>query len=274
MTFNAKDPMPELDVATLPEPVSESIHSVPRLIAATQQNGKPEILRRAIEGVRSAHTSTLVIRIATTGDPLLLWAIHLALDGRGVAPALRWPENDASPQAAYLTWLADMFWLTKRNRGHVPSYRSWQGLFKHPPATSAWHATAYRNYLYVASRYSLAHWCSKGLNLTAPQRAELLTLPTNAMQADRRQLSPERVVALRERLLSHAIEHPDRAGKFGSETIANRRARLWRVFILSGRNHTATAHNWKLLTGQSLTRQAVSKQLGIVAEVSRQRGAT
>jgi hypothetical protein len=275
MQLLAKEGSRELETSSSssPEPTNEAVHSVPRLVADKRDYGDPEAFRRAVKAMRETDTRTLVVRIATTGDPLLLWAIHIVLDGRGVAPALRWPANDASPQGEYLTWLADMFWFAKRNHGHKPSYRGWQGLFTHPTASLKWHATAYRQYLFVAARYSIAHWCSKGIGLTEPQRSQLLTLPTNAMQSDRRQLCPERFEALQDRIASYAMQHPDRSRRHSPHAVANRRALLWRVFVLSARNHTATAMNWQLLTGESLSRQAVSKQIAMVAEMAR-RGAT
>lgn len=257
-----------------PEPYSETIHGVPRLLSDLRDYGDVVAFRRNVKIMRTATTQTLVLRIATTADPLLLWAIHLVLDGRGVAPVLRWPANTSSPQEDYLTWLADIHWFVKRNPSHEPCFRGWKGLFKHEPVSDEWHATAYRQYLFVAARYSVAHWCSKGLGLTETQRLPLLTLPTNKMQAERRQLAPDKIASLRECLLSTAMERPDRSGQHSPEAIANRRIRMWQVFVLSGYNHTATATNWHLLTGESLSRQAISKQLVIVGETARKRSAT
>lgn len=255
-----------------PEPFSDDIRNIPQLVAEKGHGGDLARFAGAVRALPTADTQTLILRLATTSDPLLLWSLHLELDRRDIPPCLRWPANEDTPQAEFVTWLADLLWLTKRHPRHVPRFRGWQGLFKHAPASSAWHATAHRQYLFVAPRgYSVAHWCAKGLALTESQRQNLMALPTNAMRAERHPLQGDRLALTRERLLSHAIEHPDKSGRRRPEAIANRRAGLWRVFQLSGRNQTATAQHWHRLTGETLTRQAVAKQLAIVADALRDR---
>ncbi|MDM0049292.1 hypothetical protein [Variovorax sp. J22R115] len=229
-----------------------------------------EGLQRFRDGVRvlpSASTQTLVLRLATTSDPLMLWAQHLELDRRGVPPCQRWPANEITPQHEFITWLADMLWFAKRNPAHTPRFRGWKGLFDNPPTSAKWHATAMRQFLHVSSRYSVAYWCANGMGLTEPQRMDLMTTPTKAMVAERRQLAPAPFAAMRERLLSHAMQHPDRSGARTPDAVAARRARLLRAFILSGRSAATTAANWRLLTGETMTRQAVAKQVAAALEV-------
>lgn len=253
------------------EPLTDDVRSISQLIAERSYRGDLARLAATIRALPATGTQTLVLRLATTADALALWAMHLELARRDIPPAQRWPANQESAQAEFITWLADLHWIAMRYPGHEPRFRGWRGVFTHPPASPAWHATAHRQYLFVRPRYSVAHWCAKGLALTEPQRRDLLAMPTNAMQADRRPLRPEQFAAIRERLLNHAVAHPDRSGMRTPEAIANRRARLWRVFVLAGRDHTATAKHWRNLTGETLSRQAIAKQISAVADVLRDR---
>lgn len=253
------------------EPFGSDIRSISQLIAERSHGGDLTRLAATVRALPTCDTQTLVLRLATTSDPLALWALHLELARRDIPPAQRWPANTETPQTEFVTFVADLHWLSTRYPGHAPAFRGWRGVFTHPPASPAWHATVHRQYLFVQSRYSVSHWCAQGLTLTEAQRQDLMMLPTAAMQADRRQLQPERFAALRERLLSHAVAHPDRSGRHAPEAIANRRARLWRAFVLAGRDYTATTRHWRNLTGEALTRQAISKQLNAVADVLRER---
>lgn len=255
---------PESDVTTEPKPY----RCITELRAEGPVSDYKVRLQDAISALPASDTRTLIVRLQTTDRPLLLWAIHCELDGRDIPPGLRWPANEETPQADYITWLADLLWFTGRNREHEIKFNGWRGVFKHEPDSSAWHATAFRQFLYVEPRYSVAHMCAKGLALSDAQRQDLMTLPTKTMAASRRQLQPARFAEIRERILAHAISRPDRAGVVKPEAVAERRAQLWRLFILSGQNQTATAARWSTLTGEdTLTRQAVAKQLSTVADV-------
>lgn len=248
-------------------PTCEAVKAVPELIGEKRGDASLPYFRELVRALPSADSRTLIVRLETTTDPLLLWAMHCELDRRGIPPCLRWPSCEASQQAEFLTWLADILWFCKRNTHHRPPFRGWQGLFKHLPASTQWHKTAHRQYLFVSSRYSLAHWCAKGLALAESDRQQLMMHPTNAMRAERRQLQPEKFAAIRERVVAAAMAKPDRAARHDPGAVADRRLALWRVFVLLGRNQTATANYWELLTGNTLTRQAVSKQLGMVRDV-------
>jgi hypothetical protein len=258
-----------------PEPFSEEVHSIARLTAEKGSGADLARFNRAVAGMLTQDTQTLILRIATTADPLVLWELHQELDRRGIPPAQRWPANqEDTPQAEFITLMADLLWTTKRNPGHTPAYRGWRGLFSHSSGSPDWCATAYRQYLFVSARYSVSHWCARGLALTEPQRLELMVLQTSPMQTDRRQLASDKFAEFRAKLLAHAMQHQDRSGKHTPEAIAERRARLWRTFVLSGRNQTTTVKNWHLLTGEALTRQAIAKQLVIVDQVRREQART
>ena len=248
-------------------PVSETILSLPSLFADMRGRHDRNHIARVIKALPDAATGTLVVGLATTTEPITLWAIHCELDRRNVPPCIRWPANNDSPQTGYITFLADMLWFCKRHPGHTLEFRGWRGLFTNAPASPAWHATAHRQYLYVWSRYSLSYYAAKGLMLSDADRIDLMTLPTKTMVAERRQLQPTEFSAIRVKLLSHSAEHPDRSGVRSFEDVANRRAGLWRLFLLSGKSQANTVRNWKLLMGETITRQAVAKQLSIVASV-------
>lgn len=258
------------------EPLSGEVRSIPALVAQKNASGDLGRFKARVRALPVVDVQTLIARIAVTDDALMLWALHLALDKRGIAPALRWPANTASAQNEFVTFAADLHWFTKRNEQHQPLFKGWVRTLRHPPASPAWHAAVHQQYIFVAPRYSLSHQCAKGLALSERQRLELMTLPTNAQQAERRQLNECRFSDLRERLLTHAMANPDKSGARQPPAIANRRAGLWRTYVLSGRCKTTTAQNWYLLTGETnpdtgkpVTRQAVGKQLSIVEVAAR-----
>ena len=61
-----------------------------------------------------------------------------------------------------------------------------------------------------------------------------------------------------------ACLHPDKANKAGRYTsadIANRRANLYLVHALSGKHAPTTAQNWRALTGKAITRQTINDRL-------------
>lgn len=253
------------------EPIDCAVLSIPQLTAQKATCGDLEHFKARVLALREQDSRTLIARIATTSDGLMLWSIHLTLDKRGIAPALRWPANTDSPQNEFIAFAADLHWFTKRNPGHKTGFRSWASLLRHPPASPAWHIVAHRLYLFVAARHSLAHWCSRGLALSEQQRLELMMLPTNAMQAERRPLQPERLEELRAQLLTHAMVNRDKSGAHQPHEVANRRAAIWRTHLLSGKCQATTARNWQLLTGHPLTRQALAKQIAIAEDVARGR---
>lgn len=246
-----------------------SFHSVPDLIGRMQGSTCEASFRRVVNAIPAQPTETLIARIATTDDPLKLWVLHLALDRRNVPPCLRWPTNDTTAQTEFITLLADLLWFTKRTPTHRTEFKGWRDLLKHEPDSPAWHAGALRQYLYHR-RGSLARRCALGLAVTGPQRQELMTMPTKAMAADRRQLEPRAFQELRQALGQQALDNPDRAGKRTPAEVAERRARIWRTYILAGRSPTRAAAYWQLLTGEPITRQALSKQLVHVEDAKRQ----
>lgn len=267
-----------VDLTACMAPGSEpgAVLSVPELIASRGPGPDLDRLRRLIGGLRDVQTKVLVARLETTDDPLVLWAMHLVLDSRDVPPCLRWPANDLTLQHEFITLLADLLWFTKRSPSHRAKFKGWQGLLNHPPGGHSWHCAAHRQYLFVARRYSVAHWCATGLALSDAQRQPLMVLQTNSMRADRQLLRSDQFAATRRVLLSAAMVRPDKANMRTPADVAGRRAALWRTYILAGRSATRAAEYWCLLTGEQVSRQAISKHIVWVDQVrklSRRTGA-
>lgn len=253
------------------EIMSAEVRSVPHLISRRLATPGAQDFARVVRGVALHDIRTLILRLATTDDPLVLWRLHLELDKRDIPPCLRWPGNQSTDQLEFVTWLADLLWLCNRDRSHVPAFRGWRDLFRHQPASAPWHALAHRQFLFVSRRYRLSHWCAKGLGLEDHQRGDLMMMPTAAMKADRRQLAPARWAVIWETLFSDALDRPDRSGVRTPERVATRRAMIWQVFVLSMRSQTEAARRWGLLTGESLSRQGLAKQVAIVEDLLRSR---
>lgn len=245
----------------------KGVHSIARLTAekaASGPSGELGRFKKMLVELRTARTETLILRIATTADPLMLWALHGTLDKRGIAPCLRWPKNDSTPQAVFITWLADVQWLVTRNPAHRAKFKSWQRLFIEAPDSPAWRKKAYWIFVGMYGHQNLSSYGARGLGLDTAQRQPLMSFPTAAMVKARLELQLAEFEQTREQLYSYSIEHPDSSGQRTPEAIAERRARLWRMFILSGKNIAATADNWRLTTGEPLTRQAALKQINTI----------
>ncbi len=249
------------------EPLGDVILPMPTLVARKAASGDLAAFKARVKALPEARTQTLIARISVTDDALLLWAIHCVLAGRGIAPALRWPGNTDDPQNELITFAAEVHWLARRSPEHQPKFRGWARTLACLPGSPDWHLAVHRQFLYVASRGSVAHLCAVGLALTDRQRQESMLFPTTAMQADRRHLQPERFEEIRARLLAHAMEHPDRSGTRPPHDVAARRAALWRVYVLSCRNKAAMVRNWHSLTGECVSRQALDRQVHIVEDL-------
>ena len=102
---------------------------------------------------------------------------------------------------------------------------------------------------------------AKGLGLMEAQRLQLLSVPTSRMARERAGVQGDAFARLIDQLHQHALAHPDRAGKHTPHAVALRRARLLRCHVMSGRSPTLTADYWRRLTGESLSRQAVSAHI-------------
>lgn len=246
---------------------AEAVNSIARLIAEKRSDGDLDRFKKAVLALRRTDTQTLILRIATTSDALLFWAIQVTLDKRDIQPCLRWPKNDSTPQMEFITWLADVHWFAKRNPGHTSLFRSWQQLLLEDVNTPAWRERSYRIFVSMYGHQNLSSYGTRGLALTSAQRQPLMMFPSSGMTTARLQLQPARFAVAREILYSHAMAHPDKSHIHSPESIAGRRAGLWRVSILSGHRPAATLQNWKLLTDESVTRQVISRRLTTIKTV-------
>lgn len=262
--------------ATTAGPHAPKMLSVPYLRAAQASSASyAASFKRRTDSLLTDTVQNLVVRLATATDPLVLWAIHLELDARNVPPCIRWPANEGDGgQLEFITFLADLLWICKRNPEHIAGFKSARSVFRQVPDSHDWHVAAHRlyEYAYWIGHGAVSNIGARALALVDRQRQDLMTLQTKPMRADRYQLQPREFEVTRERLLSHALEKPDRSGKVTPKDSAERRAKLWRVFVLSGSNQTATVKHWQALTGETMTRQAVSKQLEIIKAVLRSKG--
>lgn len=243
---------------------SEPLHSIPHLIAEKRASRDADRFVRQVLALVTVDTQTLVVRIASTTDPLMLWSIHVALEKRGVQPCLRWPANTATDQAIFVTWLADLAWVQKRMLDHVPRSKNGIRLFRQDVGTTTWHSSAFWMFKNTYGKRSLARATARALGLTLQQRQELMLCSTSAMVGKRRELHSSTFAETRQTLYDHARAHPDKSGNTTPEAVAARRARLWRVYLLSGKSPTVTASNWRLLTGEAMSRQAISKQIAAI----------
>lgn len=245
----------------------KGVNSIARLTAEKAASGDLTQFKKALLALRTIRADHLIVRIATTTDPLMLWALHGTLDKRGIAPCLRWPKNDSTPQMVFVTWLADLQWFSRHHPAHRAKFRGWQRLFTEATDSPGWCEKAYWIFAGMYGHQNLSSYGARGLGLAASQRQPLMMFPTAAMVRARLELQPERFAETRELFYSYSMAHPDSSGQRKPEAIAERRARLWRVFVLSGKNIAATAESWQLTTGEPLIRQGALKQVNTIKAI-------
>jgi hypothetical protein len=262
------EPWPNNPRKTAPKPHFTGIDSFARLVEKKHASGDLVRFKALARELLTQDIQTLIVRIANTTDPLMLWAIHLQLEKRNIAPVQRWPGRTDAIQMLFVSWCADIAWFAKRNPAYTPHFKSWRRLFELKPCGPQWLEVAYWLFVSMRSR-SLAHITARALALFDYQRLDLLTVPTMAMVAARRQLAPAKLESIKTRLLSYALAHRDKSGQHTPDDIANRRAALYRVHLLSSNHAPTTAINWQALTGQVMTRQTVSGHLNTVADILR-----
>lgn len=241
-------------------------HSINHLIANRRQAGGIEDFKRKVVAMKGQDSVTLIARLRTANDPLIQWALHVALDGRGIAPVFRCPApvKSSDPQAAFIAWQADMQWLCKRYPDHVPK-GDMQRFWAQAPGSAQWKGTACAIYASVSKRQSVSHYLGvRRLALTDAQRQETLMFPTAKMERHRAELHGDGEAALRQALFSDAMANRDKSGQRTPEQVASRRFDFWRTYRLSGESLTVTRENWRLLTGETISRPAIQKQIDAV----------
>lgn len=258
---------PTKAVKTRPAAPDCKAESIARLEGKKHASNSMAAFTRITDAIPLQNTATLIVRIESASDPLVLWKIHQELDRRDIPPALRWPGNTDTPTMHFVTWLADVHWIHTRNPHHTPKFRGWKRLFLDAPDSPAWLERAYQMFAAVYDRRSLSYIGTVGLALTDALRKPLMMFPTNQMVKNRQELHADTHNERRDRLENYSRQHPDKSGKLAPHDIANRRASLFRVHLLSGLNAAETAKNWGRLTDERMTRQAVDKQITLINSV-------
>lgn len=240
----------------------EEIKTIPEMMASRRAAGSGAECLEVGARIKTESIPDLIRRIGFEQDPFRLWMAHLMLDHLGVPPCLRWPERDDSEQMLFITWLADVFWFMRRRpTSHKIRITKWRGLLGE--TGEKWHKTA--RWVFRMG-HDVGHFHSHGLGLSNADRQPLMVMVTQQARSDRGVL--RRLPAIREALLLHALDHPDRSGRHDAESIADRRAELLRLYLLAGRNQTRAIAYLELLSGVHMTRQAFEQQLQLIEAVT------
>lgn len=239
----------------------ERIDSLSALRVAREANTASwRAFQESTETLPAADTSTLIARIETTVDPLMLWEIHHELERRGIPPIFRHPRNDDTGQMRFVTWLADLYWHTRRTDPPEKVYRSWKRLFG--PADDSWHDKARIVFEHGWRRGALATYCTKGLCLTDDDRLDLMTIKTTRQLARQRQLKQSD--EMRFAIASYAAQHPDKTGKRRPNEITRDRCLIWKIYLLADQRDTMTAQMFTAIYGEKMTRLKVQQQIAAV----------
>ncbi len=241
----------------------DRLKTINELVADRRGSERREVFRAEVASLPSLPLDALIRRVATACDPLMLWALHLVLDARGVPPCLRGPHRQDTQQIAFVSWLADLLWFVRRHPTHRPTYKRWRGLFENVCGSDRWHRVA--RWVYRSGRGS-GHYYGKGLGLSDADRQPLVTMISNSMRGDRIMLA--RLPEIRERLHAHAVSHRDRSGAHSPGEVTSRRTELLRVFLLAGRSPTLAADYRAVLSGDRVSRQALTRQIQAIEEVT------
>ena len=245
------------------EVLAAEAFGIPGLITSRHGHADVPHLRAAISEMPHWATRDLLPRFETTTDPVILWGLHLVAERRGLPPVLRWPGHQLGPQGDLIALAADVRWLLREAPRHKAVSRGWRSVLRQPCGSESWHDRLLSQFLYSYPR-GLAHLASRGLGLSESQRQMLLSVPTATMRRERAALEGAAFSELMARLLDHAVRHPDRSGQRTAEQIASRRARMYRVHVLTGRSPSRTAAYWQVMTGEVISRQAAAKQIEAV----------
>jgi len=160
----------------------------------------------------------------------------------------------------FITWLADLYWHTRRTKAPGKVYRSWKRLFD--AADDSWHEKARIVVEHGWGRGALATYCTKGLCLTDADRLDLMTIKTTRQLARQRQLRhPE---GMRFAIASYAAQHPDKFGKRSAADITRDRFLIWKTYLLADQRDTLTARMFTAIYGQPMTRLKVQQQMAAV----------
>jgi hypothetical protein len=240
------------------------------LIASVPESDRARFAAK-VAAMSEVRAVNLLPRIQTTTDPATMWALHMEFHRRGTPPSLRGPRHELGPQGDHLDLCADLMWLRQRWSYHRPRYKLARQLFSEEPDSPAWHS--------LALAFSASAKDTRGrviaLALDSWQRLDLRSLADASTRRRFDSLHGERFGQLLDALTAGATERPDKSGAVTPTDTARRRALLWRIHELTGRNHQTTADQFTALTGQPIKRQMVARHIAatvpIVAELEKQR---
>jgi hypothetical protein len=248
----------------------ESIHGIPFLKAArTAHTARWRAFQDSVKDLLVADTATLIARIETTADPLMLWEIHLNLEHRGIPPAYRYPKNNSTDQALFITWLADVHWHTRRYRATKDVHKNWKRLFT--VVDDSWHITARNVYVFGWQLSCKPGYYATRLALDDSHRLNLMTMKTVRQAARQRQLY--QVNEMRHAIASHATANAGRLSKDRRPADTTRdRCRIWKTYVIADKSPTTTACMFRAIYGEKMTRQKVQKQIAAVNQAWKEYG--
>lgn len=240
--------------------------TVPELVGA-KSPAELERFNAKVAGLSASSTADLLPRIETAADPAFIWALHQELHRRGVPPILRGPRQTLGAQGLFVEFCSDVLWLQSRWRFHKPRYGLLQAVFNADPGGPLWHNLLRRHFDKGGSRNARSMTIAFGLD--EHQRLDLRAFQTAAMRRKFDDLHGHRFTELVEELVSSISARPDKSGKRSPRETATRRARIWRVYALTGENYARAAEYWNLISGENKPRQMIQRQVDAVAPIAR-----
>lgn len=225
--------------------------------------------RSWVGSLRLLSTAKLLDELGRATDPLAVWCVHVALNARAVPPVVRPEPAEGGPQFDFIAFAADVEWLRLTWPEHKPKFAGWLKNWWRRWNDETWQTTVYSMWLRPYKMGQMAYLHGKGLALSEAQRQHLVTVPTASMAADRRKFMEKPFRELGVKLRTYTREHPDRSGKHDPVAIAKRRASLFRYHVLLGRSPVETQSVWHAVSGEAITRQAISKQIANVEDALR-----
>lgn len=241
------------------------ICTIPELKNAARDASASLCLRAALANIKVQDTATLRLRMPTTEEPLVAWALHVQLAKRGIPPVLRNVDRIyASRQLAFIATLADLHWLAAHYPEHQTAERRLRNVFTRDLLSEEWHKVAL---WCVRQKRHQMHRLAQALGLSDEQRAQTLTMPTKGQAADRRHLR-ERRERQRQRLMTHVIRHPDRSGTYATaQAHVDHYLDLIGVHVSLGRSATKTA-TYLTRQGHPTSRQRVFNMLAKIEAIT------
>ena len=159
--------------------------------------------------------------------------------------------------------MADLHWLATCYPGHKPLVQRMRNVLRDPD-TPQWHRAVLWAYQHCKGEPG---WLARRLALTDEQRTQTMTMPALS-EANRRRALPARLEEIREKLLTHALDHPGGARKQTPDELADRRVKLLRLYLLLDRDRAATHEYLQRVEGVTTTVRAMTLQLEAIARIA------